>query len=405
MDSNNGKHVWGSADIRTCFSLTPKFDEIRDQIEDVFKSGILTNFGKYNCLLEKQLAEYLGVDFALTVPNASTAFQILLAELPKNSEVIVPSFTFPATVHAIVHAGLCPVFVDIDRATYNLSIEGTLDNINTNTSAILAVHVFGNPCDVDALEQIARENQIKLFFDAASAFGSKYRSRRIGGCGDAEVFSLSGPKILTAGEGGVITTRDKALAEKIRRQRNYGFSSDKTDCLYVGYNGKLSELSAILALSSLGKIDEQIALRRNLAKTYRNELATIDGIHFQTVLDECEFDYSFFAIELNPDRFGATARELKDRLKSAGIEAIRYFNPPVHKMIAYKKFNSLKLENTERLCENILCLPMHTNLNVDQVRRVCGAIKRTHEIAHKQPREGVGVFNDAYAGMAAYANP
>ena len=385
MDSHQGRLARGGSlpSIRTCFSFTPNIDEIKRQLADVFESGLLTNFGKYNCLLEDYLADYLNVEFVFTVPNASTGFEILLATLPKFSEVIVPSFTFPATVHPIVHAGLKPVFVDIDPNTYNLCPHDTAAKINENTSAILAVNVFGNPCSIDRLERLALKYDIKLFFDSASALGSKFRDRRIGACGNAEVFSLSGPKIVTAGEGGIITTNDQNLADKIRCLRNYGFSSDKSDCLYIGFNGKLDEMSAILALSTLEKIDERIDSRKELAGIYHLELESIDGIQFQSVLEGCEFNHSFFAIEIDPERFGVGAATLRERLSAAGIEAIRYFYPPVHKTTAYKDFNNLKLENTERLSQNILCLPMHSKLDRGQLRRVCDTIKSIHKAANK----------------------
>jgi dTDP-4-amino-4,6-dideoxygalactose transaminase len=403
MDNHHARPTWGGAfqKIRTCFSFTPEIDEVKDQLGDVFKSGLLTNFGKYNCLLEKRLAEFFNVEFAFTVPNASTGFEIILSTLPKDSEVIVPSFTFPATVHTIVHAGLRPIFADIDPKTYNICTQDTVAKITKKTSAILAVHIFGNPCSVDALERIAQKHKIKLFFDSASAFGSMFRDRRIGGCGDAEVFSLSGPKIVTAGEGGIITTNDEKLADRIKCLRNYGISHDKNDCLYIGFNGKLNELSAILALASLKTLEGQIVYRNELAAIYRRELKLIDGIQFQTVLEGCEFNYSFFAIEVDENAFGISASTLKERLKAVGIEAIRYFSPPVHKTTAYKDFNNLKLENTEKLSQNILCLPMHSKLDVKQVQRVCDAIKGIHRTAHartkRQPMEKVGIVVEAYA--------
>ncbi len=393
--------------IRTCFSLTPNLEEIKSQLEDVFESGLLTNFGKYNCLLEERLVESFNVDFAFTVPNASTGFQILLSTLPKASEVIVPSFTFPATVHAIVQAGLQPAFVDIDRKTYNICTQDTVAKINMNTSAILAVNIFGNPCSINQLERIAQQCNIKLFFDSASALGSKFQDRRVGACGDAEVFSLSGPKIVTAGEGGIITTSNKELAEKIICYRNYGFSPDKSDCLYVGFNGKLDELSAILALASIKTLNEQIAYRKELAETYRRELESIDGIQFQSVLEGCEFNYSFFAIEIDPEKFGIGASAVKERLNTVGIETIRYFTPPVHKTKAYKNFNNQKLENTERLSQNILCLPMHSRLDSAQIQCVCKEIQKVHQAnrvtarvkkSHKKhPMEKVGISTDEYA--------
>jgi dTDP-4-amino-4,6-dideoxyglucose len=390
--------------IRTCFSFTPNLDEFTHQLNDIFESGLLSNFGKYNRRLEQQLAEFLKVEFVFTVPNASTGLQILLSTLPKSSEVIVPSFTFPATVHAVVHAGLRPVFVDINPETFTISIRGVLKKITQKTSAILAVHIFGNPCAIDLLEWVAGERGLKLFFDAACSLGSKYRGRCIGGFGDAEMFSLSGPKIITAGEGGVITTNDKELAEKICCYRNYGYSPDKSDCWYVGVNGKLDEISALFALSTLNTIDEQIAQRKELTKIYRRELEAIPGIQFQRAQEGGEINYSSVAIKIDSQKFGVTASELKDRLKTEGIETIRYFTPPVHKTTAYKDFNNLKLGHTEKLSQSILCLPMHSKLDGEQVQYVCDAIKRIHRTAHpksRRPMEKVKLPVEAYAPAAA----
>jgi dTDP-4-amino-4,6-dideoxygalactose transaminase len=384
--AHDGNGQSGNCRIRACYSFTPNINEIKYQLEDIFESGLLSNFGKYYRLLESLIANFLDVEFALTVPNASTGLQMILSTLRKGSEVIVPSFTFPATVHAIVHAGLKPTFVAIDRKTYNIGVRETAAKVNSNTSAILAVNIFGNPCSINHLERIAQEFHIKLFFDSACALGSKFRDRRIGTFGDAEVFSLSGTKIVTAGEGGVITTNDKELADKIKYYRNYGYSDDKEDCLYVGFNGKLDEFSAILGLWSVKTIGEQIDFRKELAGVYHQELKSIDGIQFQSVpaVAGCKTNYSFFAIEIDPEKFGIDASALKECLKATGIETIRYFSPPVHKTTAYKEFdNQPELIHTERLSQDILCLPLHLKLNIEQIQRVCCTIKRIHKAANE----------------------
>jgi dTDP-4-amino-4,6-dideoxygalactose transaminase len=384
MESNhNGKAL----PIRTCFSFTPNIDEIKNQLDDIHESGFLTNFGKYNRLLENQIADFLNVKFALTVPNATTGLQILLSTLSKGSEVLVPSFTFPPTVHAIIHAGLIPVFVDVDRREYNICAKDAISKITKLTSAILAVNVFGNPCSINELEKIAHNHNIKLFFDSAAALGSKYFGQYVGTFGAAEVFSLSATKIVTSGEGGIITTNDKELADKIKCLRNYGFSHDKNDCLYAGFNGKLSELNAILALRSLQAIEHLIGYRKDLAQVYYDKLKSINGIQFQNVLEGCEINYSFFAIEIESEQFGINAPTLQEYLKLFGIETIRYFCPPMHKTKAYEKFNHLKLKNSEDVSQNILCLPMHSNLSYTQVSTICSVVRQIHETIGKKRQD------------------
>ncbi|NIR49686.1 DegT/DnrJ/EryC1/StrS family aminotransferase [candidate division KSB1 bacterium] len=370
--------------IRLCYPITPSdVTHLKEQLNQVFESGFLSNFGQFNDHLEKRIRELLQVGFAFTVPNATTGLQIVLSTLPKGYEVVVPSFAFPSTVHAIIHAGLKPVFVDIDPSTYNISIKDTIKKITNKTSAILAANNFGTPCPMTELENIARNRDLTLFFDSATALGSKYRGVFLGAFGDAEIFSFSGTKIVSAGEGGIITTNNRELAEKIKCYRNYGYSSDKTDCLYTGFNGKLDELSAVFALWSLRHMESQIAYRKKLAEVYRLELATIEGLKFQNIDQERKSNYCLFPIEIDSKEFGVDASTLIDGLKANGIEAVRNFFPPVHKTTAYKEHNQLKLDKTEALSQRIVCLPLHSKLSIEDVYRVCRIIKKLRRLTFR----------------------
>lgn len=372
----NGKATNGA--IRNCHSSTPhNISAISARANEILESGLLSNFGKYNSLLEDRLQKFLKVTHALTVPNASTGLHILLSTIDKEeegAEVLAPSFTFAATVHPIVHAGLKPVFVDVDINSFNASCNDIIAKINSDTCAILAVNNFGNPCAIDQLERIAQQYKIRLLFDSATALGSKYQERYVGNFGDAEVFSFSGTKIVTAGEGGVITTNNDELAETIRCLRNYGYTPGKRDCLYPGFNGKLDELSAMLGLWSLEQIERQIAWRRKLTLIYKNELDGIPGLHFQTILPSSEYNHSYVAIALNPYQFHVSANELAYALRQEGIEAIRYFAPPMHRTTAYREFSVTSLKESEILSHRILCLPIHIMLKERQVRDICSKI-------------------------------
>ncbi|MGH7451215.1 MAG: DegT/DnrJ/EryC1/StrS family aminotransferase, partial [bacterium] len=282
------------------------------------------------------------------------------------------------TVHAIAHAHLTPKFVDIERTTCNISLDDVEKKITPRTSAILVVNTFGSPCQIEELAALANEYQLKLFFDSAAAIGAKYRGRYVGSFGHAEVFSLSGTKVVTAGEGGVITTNDNKLAQELESIRNYGYSKREKDCLYIGFNGKMSELNAIIALWSLDNMKHEIECRRKIAEIYYENLKKISGICFQRILDNCETNYCAFAIEIEPREFGLDASTLLECLREEGIETLRYFCPPMHKTRAYKEFNRIRLEQSEILSQRNLCLPMHSYLTAEQARIVCDAIERVH---------------------------
>lgn len=376
--------------IRTCHPVLPQdVAELQNELNDVFKSSWITNFAKYSERLESQLVELLKVKHVLTVANATTGLHMLLSILPRNSEVIVPSYTFPATVNAVVHAHLKPVFADVERSTCHISIKEVQEKITRNTSAILAANTFGSPCRIEELEAIAKRHQIKLFFDSATAIGAQYCGRPLGAFGNAEVFSLSATKIVTAGEGGFITTPSDELAQELRCKSNYGYSKCEQDCIYIGFNGKMSEFNAIIALWSLRNLKHEIARRKKIAAIYYERLQTVSGVYFQEILAGGETNFCAFAIEIDADDFGLEAVAVQEILKREGIDTLRYFYPPMHKTKAYHEFNDIHLEQTEALSRRNLCLPMHAHLTVEQAYSVCAALEGIHDSARKAVQKRV----------------
>ncbi|WJV56333.1 DegT/DnrJ/EryC1/StrS family aminotransferase [Pectobacteriaceae bacterium C111] len=227
----------------------PGFSEIEDNLRSVISSGMLTK-GKLNALYEKNVSEYIGTSNVIAVSSATTGLILTLLAMNITGEVLVPAFTFCATANAIVRAGATPVFVDCDSYTYTICLEDLEGKITSKTQAIMAVHVFGVPADCEQLKKIAEKHNLRLIFDSAHAMGSEINGRKIGGFGDAEVFSTTPTKTLVTGEGGLVSTNDEALAERIRIMKEYGNNGDY-DNAFAGLNGRLSEMQCALGIASL----------------------------------------------------------------------------------------------------------------------------------------------------------
>jgi dTDP-4-amino-4,6-dideoxygalactose transaminase len=249
--------------------------------------------------------------------------------------------------------------------------------ITEKTSAIIPVHIFGNPCDISRLEGIAERHNLKLVFDSAHALGSIYNGTMIGSFGDIECFSLSGTKVITSAEGGIATSNDEILMEKMNLGRNYGAGHDY-NCHYIGLNGKMSEFHAAIAIESLSLLPGLVSARTKLAALYRERLSEIPGISFQDVHQEHISSYKDFAILINTKAFGINRDELITRLQSERIYTKSYFYPPLHRMSAYRNINhrSENLESTDRIADSIICLPMYSHMNYDTVEKICYSIYR-----------------------------
>ena len=357
--------------------VVPELEPLLGEMRKILESGMLTN-GPYVRELERRAAEYIGVRHCIAVASCTAGLMLLIRAAELSGDVVLPSFTFAATAHAVAWNGLRPLFADVDPGTLTLSAASARHAVGVRTSAILATHTFGTPCDVEGLSEVARSNGIRLFFDAAHAFGSRHGREAIGGFGDAEVFSLSPTKVLTAAEGGIIATKDDVLAERCRIGRDYGNPGDY-DCRFVGLNARMSEVHAAIALASLEGLDRRVERRNELASLYRAALERgTSGISFPAVPAGDRSTFKDFTILVDAERFGIDAAGLGRALAAEGIETRRYYVPPVHTMRAYRATANHNggLPVTEAIAEQVTTLPMWGEMSDDQVRGVAAAVSR-----------------------------
>ncbi len=356
-------------------------DELREQIREMLEHGQLSK-GRHLLAFEEALKDHLGVRHAIAVSSATTGLMLTYQALGLKGEVVVPSFTFMATVSAMQWLGARPQFAEVDQRTTNLDAAAADAAVTGTTSAIVAVHNHGNPADIDELQAVADRHGLPLVFDAAHAFGSLYQGARIGSQGIASVFSLSPTKLLVAGECGVVATNDDQLAEHVRMGREYG-NDGHYDSLFPGLNGRLPEFSALLGNHNLLALESSAVHRNQLARVYEQLLGHLPGLAFQTVRPGNRNSYKDFSIVVDPDAFGLTRDELALFLEAENIETRKYYDPPVHLQAAYRKFAPAAgaLPKTELLSARSLSLPMWSNLETSVVSEICGAINSAHELA------------------------
>ena len=354
----------------------PDVENVAEEIRQILASGLLTN-GPRVRELEDRAAAYLGVRHCVAVASCTAGLMLLLRVADLTGDVVLPSFTFAATAHAVAWNDLRPVFADIDPETLTLSAAAAERACGVRTLAILATHTYGAPCDIEGLAAVARRNGIRLFFDAAHAFGSTHGGVHVGGFGDAEVFSFSPTKVLVAAEGGMISTNDDVLAERCRIGRDYGNPGDY-DCRFVGLNARLSEIHAAVGLASMSTLEERIALRNAVAEWYREALGGVPGLSFPRLRHGDRSTYKDFTVIIDPEAFGIDADGLAASLASEGIETRRYYRPPVHTMRAYRFVGNTNggLPATEAASASVLTLPLWEGMTERDVALVADALGR-----------------------------
>jgi dTDP-4-amino-4,6-dideoxygalactose transaminase len=355
----------------------PELQEVLEEYQSTYENGLLTNSGLV-ARLEGAVAERLGVEHCIAVSSCTSGLMMVLRALGLSGEVIVPSFTFFATGHAILWNGLRPLFANSELDTWNVSPRDVEGKITEKTSAIVAVHLYGNPCDIPALEGLAHRYGLKLIFDAAHAFGSSYRGRPIGSFGDAEVFSLSPTKLLVAGEGGLVTTSDAKLAAAVRAMRNYG-DTGAYNPEWLGVNARMTEFNAALALRGLPLIDAKVQRRNSIAQMYTEILSCLPGVRFQKTHSRDTNTYKDYSIHISPEILGMTRDALANALLNDNIETRKYFYPPLHQQSLYTKFHDSArndLSQTEYLADGILSLPIYESLHDETVSAVAETLKR-----------------------------
>lgn len=309
--------------------------------------------------------------------NGTVALEIAIRALNLTGEVIVPAFTFVATAHALQWQGITPIFCDIEPEDYCIDTRRLEDLITPRTTGIIGVHLWGRPCDIDALTDIAQRRNLKLMFDAAHAFGCSYKGRNVGGFGNCEVFSFHATKFINTFEGGAVVTDDDELAAKIRLMKNFGFS-DYDRVVYIGTNGKMSEPSAAMGLTSLESISEFIAINRRNYEEYCRGLDGLDGIRLLRY-DGCEqYNYQYIILEIDEERTALTRDQLVSMLHAENVLARRYFYPGCHRMEPYRSYIPYwgqLVPVTENLVQRCLALPTGQAVSEQDVRVLCSIIQ------------------------------
>ncbi len=352
-------------------------DRLLARINDMLDRNWLTNDGPYVQQFEKQIAEFLGVRHCVAMCNGTIALEIAIRALALGGEVIVPSFTFVATAHALRWQEITPVFCDINPATHRLNPAQVEKMITPRTTGIIGVHTWGRPCDVDALEDIARRRKLRLLFDAAHAFGCSHKGRMVGGFGSCEILSFHATKFFNTFEGGAVLTNDDVLAEKMRLMRNFGFSG-YDNVIYIGTNGKMTEVCAAMGLTSLESLEQFVETNRCNHGAYRRELQRIPGITLVDYDEGERSNYQYIVLEIDEAATGLTRDELVDVLFAENVLARRYFFPGCHQMEPYRSqfpHASAVLPETEKLCRRVMVLPNGTSVDEAAISRICDIIR------------------------------
>ena len=351
-------------------------EHLMARINSLLDRRWLSNYGPYVQELEQRLAEFIGVRHCIAMCNATIALEILIRALGLKGEVIVPSFTFVATAHALQWQDITPVFCDIDPLTHNLDPKRVLKALTPRTSGIVGVHVWGRPCNIDALSEIAKSHSLKLVFDSAHALGCSYKGAMIGGFGDAEVFSFHATKFFNSFEGGAIVTNDDELAGKIRLMQNFGFAG-YDEVVSIGTNGKMSEVSAAMGLVSLESLNDFIDTNRSNYDVYQRRLVGIPGLTLLTYDENEKCNYQYVVVEVDDSKTGVSRDQLMEILWAENVLARRYFYPGCHHMEPYRSYfpEGLPLPETEELVNRVLVLPTGTAVSTDDVTKLCGIIK------------------------------
>lgn len=350
-----------------------------DRIEQVLDSRWLTNNGRQVQRFEQEIANLLGVKHVIAVCNATVGLEIAIKAAELRGEVIVPSFTFVATAHALQWQGITPVFCDVDPETHNIDPNRVRELITPRTTGIMGVHLWGRGCDVGALTEIARENGLKLLFDAAHAFGCSHQGRMIGNFGDAEVFSFHATKFLNTLEGGAVVTNDDELNAKIRLMKNFGFAG-QDNVIYVGTNGKMNEISAAMGLTSLENMDAFIDVNRSNYENYRSNLKDVPGVRLMEYAPTERCNYQYIVLEIDEAATRLTRDELVRVLWAENIVARRYFYPGCHRMEPYRSDQAhidweSRLPESIGLSERLITLPTGTAVGSRYIERICGIIR------------------------------
>lgn len=355
-------------------SSMPSFEEYAEAIKPLWESHWLTNMGCNHEALARRLEEYLKVPNISLFVNGHMALELCIQAMGLTGEVITTPFTFASTTHAIVRNGLTPVFCDIGNSDYTMDVSKIEELITPQTSAIIPVHVYGTPCDVEAIEAIAKKHNLKVIYDAAHAFGVEIDGRGIGTYGDASMYSFHATKVYNTIEGGAIATDDDELITKLWRLKDFGIKDEEV-IDGIGANAKMNEFCAVMGLCNLDHVDEEIAKRGKVFERYKKHLSGQTGIAVLPDKDNVKPNYAYFPIVIDEKLFGHDRNYVMEELGKNNIRVRKYFYPLTSKMDCYKdRFSSVTTPVAEWVSDRVLTLPMFADLDLNDVDRICEII-------------------------------
>ncbi|OHB69698.1 MAG: aminotransferase [Planctomycetes bacterium RBG_16_43_13] len=356
--------------------VLPPLEEFLPYLEKIWESKWLTNGGPFHQELEKKLAEYLGVEHLALFANGTLALVTALQALRINGEVITTPFSFVATAHSLLWNGIKPVFVDIHPETFNLDPDKIEAAITPHTTAILPVHVYGHPCDVERIQKIADTYGLKVIYDAAHAFGVNYKGESLLKYGDLSILSFHATKVFNTFEGGAIICPDAKIKKRIDDLKNFGYAGEVT-VVATGINAKMNELQAAFGLLQLKHIDKALEMRRVLDARYREQLSSVPGITCLSLPSDTKYNYSYFPIVVGKD-YPLSREELHTKLRNHGIYARLYFYPLISEFPMYRGLPSAAQSNlpvARKIADQVICLPIYPDLENETITRIVSIIK------------------------------
>ena len=362
----------------------PPLEDYHALLERIWESKWLTNDGAFHKEFEAELARYLGVGHVNVFCNGTVALLVALQALRiTGGEVITTPFTFPATPHVLYWNGVTPVFCDIEEKTFNLDPSRIEQLIGPNTKAILPVHVYGNPCDVEAIQEIADRQGLAVIYDAAHTFGVRYKGQALAAYGDVSMLSFHATKLFSTLEGGALVVKSEALKKRINYLKNFGIADEET-VIGPGINGKMNEFQAAYGLLQFTLIEEEIANRAVRARRYREHLRVIPGITFLDDIPEVRHNYAYFPILVDPDLYGMSRDAVHAVLKRCNIFSRKYFYPLCSTYPCYSALPSARPENlpvAHRVAGRVLCLPLYGALEEEVVQTLCRILRELQAVA------------------------
>lgn len=354
----------------------PTYEEYIEAIKPLWDSCWITNMGHYHQQLEEQLVEYLNVDNVSLMVNGHMALELTIQafNFPEGSEIITTPFTFISTTHAIIRNRLQPVFCDVKRSDGTIDESKIEELITERTVAILPVHVYGNVCNVEAIQEIARKNNLKVIYDAAHAFGVRYKNRGIGSFGDASTFSFHATKVFNTIEGGAVTHNNPTLGDKLYNLKNFGIMGEEL-VVDVGANAKMNEFCAIMGLCNLKNIDEVIEKRKTLSDYYYSEIREIEGIHTWDINHDQTRNYAYFPVLIS-DEYGLDRNEVYELLKQKSIFSRKYFWPLTSDQNCFSGlYQYCDLDVARDLAKRVISLPLYEDLEFETIDRIISILR------------------------------